>query len=101
MNNSKFDKKPAYRYSGCHSYDVSALNIVGKFIFTFYLPNVLFLLLLCQMDEHNSKFDKKPAYRYSGCHSYDVSALNIVLGKIIFHVLPPKGIVSTAAMSDE
>lgn len=23
----KFDKKPLYRYSGCHSYDVSALNI--------------------------------------------------------------------------
>ncbi|CAH1986599.1 unnamed protein product [Acanthoscelides obtectus] len=23
----KFDKKPQYRYSGCHSYDVSALNI--------------------------------------------------------------------------
>ncbi|XP_060529331.1 uncharacterized protein LOC132703842 [Cylas formicarius] len=24
----KFDKKPLYRYSGCHSYDASALNIV-------------------------------------------------------------------------
>jgi len=24
----RFDKKPQYRYSGCHSYDVSALNIV-------------------------------------------------------------------------
>lgn len=24
----KFDKKPQYRYSGCHSYDISALNIV-------------------------------------------------------------------------
>ncbi|XP_018579100.1 uncharacterized protein LOC108917126 [Anoplophora glabripennis] len=24
----KFDKKPQYRYSGCHSYDTSALNIV-------------------------------------------------------------------------
>jgi len=24
----RFDKKPNYRYSGCHSYDVSALNIV-------------------------------------------------------------------------
>lgn len=23
----KFDKKPQYRYSGCHNYDVSALNI--------------------------------------------------------------------------
>ncbi|KAK9881682.1 hypothetical protein WA026_017198 [Henosepilachna vigintioctopunctata] len=24
----RFDKKPLYRYSGCHNYDVSALNIV-------------------------------------------------------------------------
>lgn len=24
----KFNKKPQYRYSGCHSYDTSALNIV-------------------------------------------------------------------------
>lgn len=24
----RFDKKPLYRYSGCHSYDTSALNIV-------------------------------------------------------------------------
>lgn len=24
----RFDKKPQYRYSGCHSYDSSALNIV-------------------------------------------------------------------------
>lgn len=24
----KFNKKPQYRYSGCHSYDVSAFNIV-------------------------------------------------------------------------
>lgn len=24
----RFDKKPQYRYSGCHSYDTSALNIV-------------------------------------------------------------------------
>lgn len=24
----RFDKKPQYRYSGCHSYDLSALNIV-------------------------------------------------------------------------
>lgn len=24
----RFDKKPQYRYSGCHSFDVSALNIV-------------------------------------------------------------------------
>lgn len=24
----RFDKKPQYRYSGCHSYDTSALNII-------------------------------------------------------------------------
>lgn len=24
----RFDKKPQYRYSGCHSYDASAFNIV-------------------------------------------------------------------------
>merc|ERR1719419_1250376 len=24
----RFDKKPQYRYSGCHAYDVSALNVV-------------------------------------------------------------------------
>ena len=27
----RFDKKPAFRYSGCHAYEVSALNVVlGK-----------------------------------------------------------------------
>ncbi|KAF7288107.1 uncharacterized protein LOC143191961 [Rhynchophorus ferrugineus] len=31
----KFDKKPSYRYSGCHSYDVSALNIVLGLRFKF------------------------------------------------------------------
>lgn len=29
----KFDKKPQYRYSGCHSYDTSALNIVLGLLF--------------------------------------------------------------------
>lgn len=24
----RFDKKPLYRYSGCHSYDLSALNVI-------------------------------------------------------------------------
>lgn len=45
----KFDKKPSYRYSGCHSYDASALNIVlglrFKFIsnaYTFRKPVTLF-----------------------------------------------------------
>lgn len=27
-NGCRFDKKPLYRYSGCHAYDVSAFNIV-------------------------------------------------------------------------
>jgi hypothetical protein len=31
----RFDKKPKYRYSGCHSYDVSALNIVLGEMFSF------------------------------------------------------------------
>lgn len=31
----RFDKKPYYRYSGCHSYDVSALNIVLGLHFKF------------------------------------------------------------------
>ncbi|KAL1500847.1 hypothetical protein ABEB36_006273 [Hypothenemus hampei] len=31
----KFDKKPSYRYSGCHYYDVSALNIVLGLKFKF------------------------------------------------------------------
>lgn len=30
----KFDKKPSYRYSGCHYYDASALNIVLGLRFT-------------------------------------------------------------------
>jgi len=32
----RFDKKPQYRYSGCHSYDVSALNIVLGEMFSFH-----------------------------------------------------------------
>lgn len=27
-NGCRYNKKPLYRYSGCHSYDVSAFNIV-------------------------------------------------------------------------
>lgn len=27
-NGCKYNKKPQYRYSGCHSYDTSAFNIV-------------------------------------------------------------------------
>ncbi|XP_023334208.1 uncharacterized protein LOC111705776 [Eurytemora carolleeae] len=42
----RFDKKPQYRYSGCHSYDVSALNIVLGSMFQFresrYLSQVPF-----------------------------------------------------------
>eukprot|EP00088_Acartia_fossae_P067622 TRINITY_DN8455_c0_g1_i7.p1 TRINITY_DN8455_c0_g1~~TRINITY_DN8455_c0_g1_i7.p1 ORF type:complete len:422 (+),score=81.93 TRINITY_DN8455_c0_g1_i7:111-1376(+) len=32
----RFDKKPMYRYSGCHRYDVSALNIVLGEMFSFH-----------------------------------------------------------------
>lgn len=31
----RFDKKPRYRYSGCHGYDVSALNVVLGQMFQF------------------------------------------------------------------
>lgn len=31
----RFDKKPQYRYSGCHNYDTSALNIVLGLKFKF------------------------------------------------------------------
>ena len=34
-NGCRFDKKPAFRYSGCHAYDVSALNIVLGKMFNF------------------------------------------------------------------
>ena len=31
----RFDKKPAFRYSGCHAYEVSALNVVLGKMFNF------------------------------------------------------------------
>ena len=31
----RFDKKPQYRYSGCHDYDVAALNVVLGLMFRF------------------------------------------------------------------
>lgn len=31
----RFDKKPLYRYSGCHFYDMSALNVVLGLMFDF------------------------------------------------------------------
>lgn len=31
----RFDKKPLYRYSGCHSYDMSALNVVLGIMFNY------------------------------------------------------------------
>ncbi len=42
----RFDKKPQFRYSGCHSYDVSALNIILGQMFNFdeskYISDVKF-----------------------------------------------------------
>ncbi|CRK87269.1 CLUMA_CG001071, isoform A [Clunio marinus] len=34
-NHCKFNKKPAYRYSGCHGYDESAFNVVCGLAFNF------------------------------------------------------------------
>jgi hypothetical protein len=34
-NHCKFDKKPQYRYSGCHGYDESAFNVVCGLAFNF------------------------------------------------------------------
>ena len=31
----RFDKKPLYRYSGCHSYDMSALNVLLGSLFNY------------------------------------------------------------------
>lgn len=31
----RYDKKPLYRYSGCHSYDMSALNVILGLIFNY------------------------------------------------------------------
>ena len=31
----RFDKKPAFRYSGCHAYELSALNVVLGRMFNF------------------------------------------------------------------
>lgn len=35
LNHCKFNKKPQYRYSGCHNYDESAFNIVCGLAFSF------------------------------------------------------------------
>merc|ERR1719369_1955283 len=59
----RFDKKPQYRYSGCHSYDVSALNIVLGSMFAFhessYISNKTFI----------TKFNKGVAAR-AGLHTH-------------------------------
>lgn len=34
-NHCKFNKKPQYRYSGCHGYDESAFNVVCGLAFNF------------------------------------------------------------------
>ena len=35
VNHCKFNKRPQYRYSGCHGYDVSAFNVVCGLAFNF------------------------------------------------------------------
>lgn len=41
-NGCKFNKKPLYRYSGCHGYDESAFNIVLGL--TWHLDNSMYSL---------------------------------------------------------
>lgn len=52
----RFDKKPQYRYSGCHAYDVSALNIILGQMFGFnegrYVAKESFFV---QMGEENGE----------------------------------------------
>lgn len=55
----RFDKKPQYRYSGCHSYDTSALNIVLGIKFkleyskyTYQSEGVSFVSVPLEMAQH-------------------------------------------------
>ena len=36
----RFDKKPLYRYSGCHAYDSSALNVALGVAFPLHQPYI-------------------------------------------------------------
>ena len=43
----RFDKKPQFRYSGCHRYDVSAFNIVLGELFSFQVSSDWWSLAAC------------------------------------------------------
>ena len=57
----RYDKKPAYRYSGCHSYDVSALNIVLGQAFGFdeaeYVSEERFFVLMSEEVENREDLE--------------------------------------------
>ena len=38
----RFNKKPQYRYSGCHAYDDSALNVILGLVYNFDETNYTF-----------------------------------------------------------
>jgi len=49
----RFDKKPQYRYSGCHKYDVSALNIVlGRLASSVLCREMAVVSSLCLHSNH-------------------------------------------------
>lgn len=54
----RFDKKPKYRYSGCHDYDVSALNVLLGVMFQFdesrYIMSDKFFATVTDEDNYHS-----------------------------------------------